>query len=604
MNNGNNNTRSQVVLSMLKKVWMIFSEILDRSEGLEMMERRIIELVAAYGKEAEDKIINRLIALLEVLDCAIKVEVNCRGVLQEVIAQVLKVLGELGAEAIEVKAGDSFDSYIHCAIGVEYIPALALGTVLDVGRRGFKVGTSIYPAEVIVSIQQERPEVKKAEEMKLATVGEKQVICAFDGGDVTSDTGALLLQEVDKTIGLVDKIAQVIEEKRDERYITHEVKDLVAQRIYQIAMGYEDGNDCNFLRHDPAFKTALQKDMQLDCDLASQPTMSRFENSVTENELQLMDEKLMEIFVSSYHNEPEIIVLDFDTTDDPTHGEQQMTLFNAYYDEHCYLPLHVYEGLSGKLVTAILRPGKTPSGSEIVTVLERIIGFIRKHWQHTLVLFRADSHFAAPEVLEFLEAKPNVLYCIGSSAGSSEVLKQQAALVRQEVKNLYPKVNQPVKRYTSFDYQAQSWNKARRVIAKAEFNEKGENTRFVITNIQGKAKSIYEDIYCARGNCENYIKDHKTYLKSDRTSCSSFLANRFRLVLHSAAYILLHTLKTQYLKDTAFANATVNTIQLRILKVAARVRSLKTRVRFSLPFSYPLKDLWCSLIHRLFPLRC
>lgn len=615
----NNDTTNSPILSMLKKIWQIIGEISNRSEALRIMEKRIADLIEAYGKESQEKFAERLMDLLEMLDEGCKVEKDLVSELETMREVVVKSLEALGFVEIEAMPKSKFDPNRHCAVGIAYDPDVAEGEILEVCRRGFR-GERVYYAEVIVAVSREEAEKQEQKENYLGTVENKDVVAAFDGGDVTTDTGVLLLKGVDESIGLVEKLAGAIEEKRDERYLTHEMRDLLAQRIYQIAMGYEDGNDCNALRRDPAFRIALQRDIQGGRDLASQPTMSRFENAVTEEDHKRISEAFLGNFVDSYEREPEIIVLDFDTTDDPVHGAQQMTLFNAYYDEHCYLPMHVYEGLSGKFITAVLRPGKTPTGAEIVSILQPIVEYLRARWQNTIVVFRGDSHFASPELLEYLENN-HLLYVVGSSAGSDKPLKSLATLVREEVKTLYLRIKKTIRRYSSFEYQAQSWNRPRRIIARAECSPLGENTRFVITNMMGQAgeiwdelydipdrtgecKQIYEDVYCARGNCENYIKDHKTYLKSDRTSCTSFLANQFRLALHSAAYVLLHTLKTQYLKGSAFANATFHTIQLRILKVAARVRSRKTRIRFFLPSSYPLKMLWDSIIKRLFPLRC
>ena len=333
---------------------------------------------------------------------------------------------------------------------------------------------------------------------------------------------------------------------------------------------------------------------------------------------------------------PESLLLDIDDTADEVHGAQQQSLFNGYYDSYCYLPLHLYEGQSGKLITSILRPGRRPTGEEIVSILKRVVVAIRRAWPEVLILFRGDGHFSVPEVHKWCESQePEIFYILGQSG--NKVLKKKAQGILQQAHLLYRcrqerslrKKRQEerkqqksrskgqgtlpensgieaipeqlkVKLYTEFFSQAETWSKLRRIIWKVEVSDKGENIRFVVTNLQHCRKAyIYETIYCGRGQMENYIKDHKRFLHSDRTSCHKFEANQFRVFLHSAAYVLMHTLRTKGLQGTAWSRAQFDQIQLRVLKVGARIEEGKTKIRFHFPSSFPLKGVYERIVSNL-----
>ena len=426
--------------------------------------------------------------------------------------------------------------------------------------------------------------------LKLAEVNSQPVIVDFDGGQLSSDGGLLLLREVEQQIGIIKSLTEVIHDARDARYVKHTIMDLMMQRVSQIAAGYEDADDCDDLRCDPIIKMCADRSPETDDDLASQPTMSRFENSITRTYLYRLAKVFVDNFIASYDNEPKIIVLDFDDTEDKVHGDQQLALFNKYYDEYCFMPLHVYEGLSGKLITTILKPGKRANGKTMLAIIKRLISYIRCHWPNTIVIFRGDSHFTYPEIMEWIDEQQNVYFNTGLTANSRLGAMVESHI--EQVKKLYNLRKHKVSLYHSFYYKANSWNRYRRVIAKIEILADGVlNVRYIVTDMeQAKAKTLYRDIYCARGNAELYIKDHKLYLKSDRTSCHRFAANQFRLLLHSAAYVLIHALKTNVLKHTPWVNATIATIRLRLLKIGVRVRQLKTRIKVELPSCYPLKE--------------
>lgn len=425
-------------------------------------------------------------------------------------------------------------------------------------------------------------------QLHASSVKKTSVLIDFDGGQMSSDAGLLLLREVEKQIGIIQALASVISDRRDSRYVNHQIHELLTQRVFQIAAGYEDANDCDALRDDPIFKLCADRLPESDPALASQPTMSRFENSISQTNQYRLARVLVDQFIQSYDKAPKIIVLDFDDTEDKTYGDQQLQLFNNYYKNYCYQPLHIYEGLSGQLISTILKPGKRADGKQMLAIVKRFITYLRAHWPNTIIIFRGDSHFAYPAVMSWIDSQKNVYYVTGLTG--NVVLEKLVAAQIERAKQQYKNTETPVCLYHSFRYQAGSWDNHHRVIAKIEMNAKGLNIRFVVTSLEhAKAKQLYTDIYCARGNAELYIKDHKLYLKSDRTSCHRFMANQFRLFLHSAAYVLLHALKTNILKTTQWGKATMATLRLRLIKIGARVRQLKTRIKVELPASCPVK---------------
>ncbi len=330
--------------------------------------------------------------------------------------------------------------------------------------------------------------------------------------------------------------------------------------------------------------------------MASQPTMCRFENAPTRSALYHIAQVLVDVFIASYDKAPQGIVLDIDDTDDPTYGHQQLSLFNAYHDCYCYMPLHIYEGKSGKLITTILRPGKRASGKEIVSILKRVVKRIRAAWPHVGILLRGDSYYSSPAVYDFCR-EHDIKYAIGFKPYKPLMNKAQELINKS--RELYEFTKRPVKLYGECTYQAGSWSFPARIIYKSEYNHQGSNLRFIVTNlVHANRKFIYETIYCGRGAMELMIKEHKNHLISDRTSCSSFEANQFRLFLHSIAYVLVHSFRERHLKNTELARAQFNTIRLKILKIGARVRHLSTKIKIHLPSSYPMKEefwkIWLS----------
>ena len=420
----------------------------------------------------------------------------------------------------------------------------------------------------------------------LAPIGGKTVELDCDGGRLSSDAGLVLLHDPDEQLGLTRDLAAVLRDPRDPRRVDFTLHDLLKQRVLQIAAGYEDANDANTLRHDPIFKVLLDRLPESGPPLASQPTISRFENRVSRTELYRLARVFVEQFIASYARPPKLIVLDFDDTEDPAHGEQEHIRYDGYYGGYCFLPLHVYEGLSGRLITTIFK-AKRFSAAQMLGVLKRLLKCLRQAWPDTLMIVRGDSHFAYPEVMQWIEAQAHLHYVTGLT--SNRVLQKLAHEVVEQAKRAYARDGGKVTRFHSTRYQAGTWSRPRRVVIKVEVSAQGVNTRFVVTDLeQARAKVLYRQLYCARGQAENEIKEHKRYLKSDRTSCHRFEANQFRLFLHSAAYVLLDTLRREVFKGTPWACVTMETLQLRLLKLGARVQEFTDRIKIALPSSCPV----------------
>lgn len=425
-----------------------------------------------------------------------------------------------------------------------------------------------------------------ARPLHLSSLEDKAVLIDFDGGRLSSDGGLILLGDPDDQIGLTRELAAVLRDPRDPRRVTFTLHDLLKQRLLQIAAGYEDANDATTLRHDPIFKLLLGRLPKSGVPLASQPTLSRFENRLSRTDLYRLARVLVDQFIASCERPPKLIVLDFDDTEDPAHGQQEQVRYDGYYGGYCFLPLHVYEGLSGRLITTIFK-AKRFSAAQLLAVLKRLVKHLRHAWPETLIVFRGDSHFAYPEVMEWIEGQAPLHDVTGLTRNA--VLTKWAHEVVEQAQRAYERDGVKVTRFHTTRYQAGTWSRSRRVAIKVEVSGQGVNTRFIVTDLeQTGAKVLYRQLYCARGQMENEIKDHKRYLKSDRTSCHRFEANQFRVFLHSAAYVLLDTLRREVLKGTPWARATMETLQLRLLKLGARVHEFTDRIKISLPSSCPL----------------
>ena len=425
----------------------------------------------------------------------------------------------------------------------------------------------------------------------------KTLTVNFRGGEISSDGGTLLLRQLDDELRLTEMIKRAIDDNRDPRYITHDMHTLIRQRVYQIATGYEDCDDADDLRVDPILKVSCDRRLD-EVDLGSQPTLSRLENSVRWSELYRMSEIFVEQYIRRHGEPPKEIIIDMDTTDDPTHGGQQLSMFNGFYDEHMYHPLLIFEGRGGDLLGAVLRPGNVNSSPGSVAILRRIIKRLRSQWPDVRIVVRADGGFATPELYEFCEEE-KLDYVIGFRGTSPlKSLNQKNLQLAQEE---YKRTKIKVRTFDSIYYRASSWEKERRIIMKTEVSVEGENQRFVVTNLTGEAEEVY-DFYAMRGEVENQmIKELKLDTKADRLSCHRFSANQFRLLLHGFAYTLLLELRRR-LHGTELATARMATVRLRLLKVAARVRHTFRRIWIELPSSYPFKQIWYTLFTRLCPI--
>jgi len=421
-----------------------------------------------------------------------------------------------------------------------------------------------------------------------SAVAGKVVRLAFDGGRLTSDAGVLLLADIERRLGIAERLARCLADPRSPERVHHTLAEMIRFRVLLIAAGYPDANDCGTLRADPAFKMALGRAPESGRNLCSQPTMCRLENLPTITALKRMMAAMVELFCDSFEQVPRRIVLDIDDTEDRVHGRQELALFHAHYGGYCFLPIHVYEAITGKPVAVILRPGKTPDGAEVALVLRHVIRAIRKRWPKVDILVRGDGHYGRPEAMSWCE-RNRIGYVFGL-AGNKVLLRRVAGLAEQAALERVEGGADKVRRFGEFAYAAETWSTERRVIARVEASDKGADSRFVVTNLAGTPRWLYEAVYCARGQAENLVKAHKLHLASDRTSCSKATANQFRLVLHTAAYWLLHTLRGLAPKRSFWRDAQLDTIRLALIKVVGRVTELASRITLALPSDYRYRD--------------
>jgi len=411
-------------------------------------------------------------------------------------------------------------------------------------------------------------------------IGSKKVVMDFTGGTVSSDAGLLWVRQLARGMRIFERCCAAIRERRREASVEQEMITELRQRVFQIIAGYFHAIDCDRFRDDPALKAVCERFPIQGEALGSQPTMTRLENSVSRTDLYRLALALGDVFVASYDRIPRSIVIDVDDTCDPTHGAQQLTLFNAHDGTYCYRPVLIYEGNSGKLITAILRPGKRPSGAEVRAILKRVLARIRHAWPRVKILVRGDSHFCGEPVMQLCESMHAVEYVLAVAKNS--VLERLCEEGFRLKRGYNAEAN--YRHYEAFDYAARSWSRKRRVIARVEVKGEREDVRYIVTNHVGDtAWDLYENTYCKRGQAENWIKDHKNALRSDLTSCHRFVANHFRLLVHSMAYTLLHEFRLRALKRTQLAHAQMDTIRWALLKIGARVVEKTKTIRLHLP---------------------
>ena len=417
-------------------------------------------------------------------------------------------------------------------------------------------------------------------------VQRKKITAAFDGGRITSDGGVMLLAQAEHRLGIAERLAQVIPDRRDQDRVTHLLPDILRARIFAIACGYEDADDLDRLRCDPAFKLACGRLPDSGSDLCSQPTISRWENAPALRDLIRLMGVMVDLYCASYASPPAAVTLDIDDTLDVVHGHQQLSFFNAHYDERCFLPIHVYDTAVARPVAVLLRPGKTPSGKEVRGHLRRLVRRIRRHWPATHITIRGDGHYSRPQVMAWCEE--NGIDFVFGLPGNA-VLDNAVEATADDIRTRRALDHKPCLRgFAETRYQAKSWNKHRRACARIEATTQGLDIRFVVTSLEtGSAEHVYQTIYCARGQAENLIKLHKAQLASDRTSCRSPLANQMRLILHTAAYWLILTVRDAIPKTHALATAEFSTLRLRLLKLGTRVIETASRVRLAFAAACP-----------------
>jgi hypothetical protein len=420
---------------------------------------------------------------------------------------------------------------------------------------------------------------------------------AFDGGRLTSDGGLPWLADADTALNLTARLAACIPDWR-RGHVQHSLQTLLRQRIFQIACGYEDQNDADTLRHDPLLKLVCGRLPQTGAPLASQPTLSRLDNAVDRRSCYRLAVALVRLYLREREREgpPSQILLDLDGTDDPTYGAQEGTAYHAYYRQHMYHPLLIFDGDTNQLILAVLRPGNVHASRGVVPILKRLIPALQTRWPGVQLRLRADSGFASPVLYDYLESQ-GVSYTIGLIPNSR--LQELAAPAQAEAqRQSQSSGGEKVRHIAETMYQAESWEHARRVVIKAEVLAKGPNLRFVVTNRDEEAQELY-DAYVARGAAEGWIKDLKNACRADRLSCHRFVANQFRLMLHSAAYWLLDTVRSWLVKEGA-APVQLDTLRLMVLKIGGRVYESVERVRLRLANSHPGQVLWPLLArHRL-----
>jgi len=430
----------------------------------------------------------------------------------------------------------------------------------------------------------------------------KPVAVDFNGGCLTSDAGTLLLQLADQKIQLTERVNQLIHDPRKPLLLLHEQPHLLAQRFYSIALAYEDVNDQKTLRHDPALLAAIKNDTNEESPLGSPSTLSRLENRITPEENTALTKLFVELFIESHATPPKQIVIDVDATDDTIHGHQEGRHFHGFYDDYCFLPLYFFCG--NQLLWAQLRGSKTGGAHGTLAIFHYLVTRIKKAWPDVEIVLRGDAGFYSAKLLRYCDRR-GYKSILGFSSNSVLKKLSEPIVFATEMFFVDAGSQEPFRLFWEYEYQARTWSHARKVIVKAErlpdekdFRGK-ENTRFLVTNLEGTPKELYEDVYCARGDMENRIKEQQQMLFADRTSCHAFEANRFRLFLSSSAYVLMETIRRTALCGTEMAKAQCETIRVKLFKIAAVVTESVRRIVFSLSSVCPTQKLWLLVWDRL-----
>ncbi len=428
------------------------------------------------------------------------------------------------------------------------------------------------------------------ESFQFPAVKHRVVEASFDGGAITTDGGVLLLRQADGVLGLSAAITLALKDPRRQASCDHQLLGLVRQRLYALALGYEDLNDHEGLRQDIALQTAVERDQVL----ASAPTLCRFENRSDRETAVRLHEVLVAQFIGSFKRAPKKLILDFDATDDAVHGEQDGRFFHGYYDHYCFLPLYVFCG--HQLLVSYLRPSNIDGAKHSWAILSLLVQRLRQVWPGVKIIFRGDSGFCRWKMLRWCD-RHGIGYIVGLA--KNQRLHARTKTLQAEAAECFAATGSKVRWFTELQYAAKSWDHPRRVIAKIEHSSHGANPRYVVTNLKGDPQRLYDHLYCARGDMENRIKESQLDMFGGRTSCQHWWPNQFRLLLSSLAYTLIEAIRRLALKGTELARAYVGTIRLKLFKIGAVILKNTRRVRFLLASGCPYKELFFLVANRL-----
>ncbi len=431
------------------------------------------------------------------------------------------------------------------------------------------------------------------EEMCFTALSGKKVLADFSGGSVSSNAGVLILRELDRKLNLSKRLAALIPDSRTPQLVQHSIRSMISQRLFALALGYEDLNDHNHLRQDECLKTASGSLS----DLASSSTLCRFENGIDRETIGKMNGLLLDVFIEHHQGKPpKEMVIDFDSTDFLSHGDQEQSFYNGYYEHDCFMPLYAFCG--NQLLSVLLRPSNVDGAHQAWGLFAVLYKRIKAIWPNTNIIFRGDGGFCRDKMLRWCDRK-GIDYIVGMAKNNWLMIAAKSAI--SKAKHEYEATGEVSRTYAKFEYAAESWRNKRTLVARVECNRHGENVRFIATNLKGHSPTLYEGIYCQRGDMENRIKQQKLDLKADRVSCHRFVANQFRVVLSGFAYVLLSHLKLTYLKRSKLKNAYVGTIRNQLLKIGAVIIKNTRKIKILMDSHFPEQVLFISIIRKLHP---
>ena len=429
-----------------------------------------------------------------------------------------------------------------------------------------------------------------AQTIEFGRVGRRVVEGRFDGGSMTSDGGVMLLGATDKKLGLIEAAARCIADPRSPLLITHQVRDMLRQRVYGLALGWEDLNDHTALRQDVAMQTAVG----VEHEVASAPTLCRLEKWADRASAWRLHQVLVEQFMASFKDAPEELVLDFDATDNPLFGQQEGRFFHGYYDAYCYLPLYVFCGQ--QLLCAYLRPSRIDGAQHAAAILKLLVQRLRQRWPQVRIIFRGDSGFCRQRILNYCE-RANVHYIIGLARNPR--LQQITEFLELAMKEVFERTALKQREIGEFVYAANTWRCQRRVITRLEYGQQGNNPRYVVTNLTGQPQALYDELYCQRGEAENRIKEAQVGLFATRTSCHHFQSNQLRMLLAALGYVLIERLRALALQGTELACAQVDTLRIKLLKLGAVITRNTRRIRLYMASNWPSKHIFAHAMGQL-----